>query len=257
MNFYPFHIGDYISHTNHLTDEEDLAYRRMIDLYYQSEQPFNDSSTVARRIRASVEVVDAILGEFFTFEDDNCWHNKRIDEEIGRYHGRLEQASRAGKASAEARFNKRSTTVQPTKNQEPLTKNHINITPDGFDLFWIAYDKKVGKPNAIKEWKKIKPDAELVKVIVNQAKKDKVAKPDNKYRKDPERWLKGGHWQDELIVEHVAEQKKDLPLGTDAQIEHAYKVECGGDPSKARFGSYNEMRKFIQEFRDKSRKALQ
>ena len=257
MNFYPFHIGDYISHTNHLSDEEDLAYRRMIDLYYQSEQPFNDSSTVARRIRASVEIVEAILHEFFTLEDDECWHNKRIDEEIAKYHGRLEQASRAGKASAEARFNKRSTSVQPTKNQEPITKNQINTTPDGFDLFWNSYDKKVGKPNAIKEWKKIKPDEELIAKIIAQARKDKLAKPDNKYRKDPERWLKGKHWEDELIVEHVAEQPKELPLGTDAQIEYAYRVECGGDPTKARFGSYQEMRKFIQDFRDKSRKALQ
>jgi uncharacterized protein YdaU (DUF1376 family) len=130
MNFYPFHIGDYISHTNHLSDAEDLAYRRMIDLYYHSEQPFNDSSTVARRIRTTVEIVETVLHEFFTFEDDNCWHNKRIDEEIAKYHDRLNQASKAGKASAEARFNKRSTSVQPTKNQEPRTKNQIN-TPEG------------------------------------------------------------------------------------------------------------------------------
>ena len=67
MNFYPFHIGDYLSHTNHLTDEEDLAYRRMIDMYFQTEQPFNDSSTVARRIRADVQIVDNLLSEFFTF----------------------------------------------------------------------------------------------------------------------------------------------------------------------------------------------
>ena len=142
MNFYPFHIGDYISHTNHLTDEEDLAYRRMIDLYYQSEQPFNDSSTVARRIKASVETVESILNEFFTYEDDNFWHNKRIDEEIAKYHGRLEQASRAGKASAEARFNKRSTSVQPTKNQEPRTKNHNKDIPppEGVDVsLWNDY----------------------------------------------------------------------------------------------------------------------
>jgi len=124
MNFYPFHIGDYLSHTNHLSNEEDLAYRRMIDIYYQSEQPFNDRSTLARRIRTSVEIVDVILNEFFVLEDDGCWHNKRVDEEIAKYHGKLDQASRAGKASAEARLNKRSTTVQPTKNQEPITKNH-------------------------------------------------------------------------------------------------------------------------------------
>jgi len=40
-------------------------------------------------------------------------------------------------------------------------------------------------------------------------------------------------------------------LGTDAQIEQAYRIECGGDPSRARFNSYQEMRKFVQEFRDK------
>jgi len=125
VNFYPFHIGDYISHTSHLTDEEDLAYRRMIDLYYMTEQPFNDSSTIARRIRSSVETVESILHEFFEFCDDDCWHSKRVDEEIAKYHSRLDQASKAGKASAEARFNKRSTSVQLTKNQEPRTKNHI------------------------------------------------------------------------------------------------------------------------------------
>jgi len=124
MNFYPFHIGDYLSHTNHLSNEEDLAYRRMIDIYYQAEQPFNDSSTLARRIRTTVETVDVILKEFFVLEDDGCWHNKRVDEEIAKYHEKQSQASRAGKASAEARFNSRSTSVQPTNNQEPITNNH-------------------------------------------------------------------------------------------------------------------------------------
>lgn len=149
MNFYPFHIGDYISHTSHLTDEEDLAYRRMIDLYYMTEQPFNDSSTIARRIRTSVEIVDSLLSEFFEFCDDNCWHSKRVDEEIEKYHSRLDQASKAGKASAKARLNKRSTTVQPTKNQEPITKNHIN-TPEGVssDLWsdFLAYRKRLKAP---------------------------------------------------------------------------------------------------------------
>ena len=53
MNYYPFHIGDYISHTSHLSDAEDLAYRRMIDLYYQTEEPFKDIAWVARRIKST------------------------------------------------------------------------------------------------------------------------------------------------------------------------------------------------------------
>ena len=149
MNFYPFHIGDYISHTSHLSNEEDLAYRRMIDLYYLSEQPFNDRSTVARKIRSSVEVVQTILDEFFTLEDDECWHNKRIDEEIAKYHDRLTQASRAGKASAEKRLNKRSTAVQPTKNQEPITNNHIIKAPEGVTPeVWNDFKKMRDKQRA-------------------------------------------------------------------------------------------------------------
>jgi uncharacterized protein YdaU (DUF1376 family) len=202
MNFYPFHIGDYISHTNHLSDAEDLAYRRMIDLYYQSEQPFNDSSTVARRIRTTVEIVETVLHEFFTFEDDNCWHNKRIDEEIAKYHDRLTQASKAGKASAEARLNKRSTSVQPTKNHKPRTNNHEpNKNILGFDLFWIAYGKPKGKPNATKEWLKLNLDGDeiAIQTIINKAKDQAIAIPDPKFRKDPERWLKGHHWEDEYL----------------------------------------------------------
>ena len=136
MNFYPLHIGDYISHTSHLSDLEDLAYRRMIDIYYMNEHPLNGSSAIARRIRLSVEIVESVLQEFFELGDDNCWHNKRIDEEIARYHARQNQARKAGQASASVRFNKSSTAVQPTKNQEPITKNQIKTlqAPEGVSV---------------------------------------------------------------------------------------------------------------------------
>jgi hypothetical protein len=45
-----------------------------------------------------------------------------------------------------------------------------------------------------------------------------------------------------------------MPLGTEQQIEEAYRVECGGDPRLARFNSYFEMKKFIQEARDKKKR---
>ena len=84
MNFYPFHIGDYISHTSHLTDEEDLAYRRMIDLYYQTEVPFKDELFVARRVRTTQAIARVLLDEYFELQEDG-WHNKRADEEIAKY----------------------------------------------------------------------------------------------------------------------------------------------------------------------------
>ena len=49
MNYYPFHLGDYAAHTAHLEPMEDLAYRRMLDLYYRTEKPLPlDTAEIAR-----------------------------------------------------------------------------------------------------------------------------------------------------------------------------------------------------------------
>jgi len=40
MHYFNFNIGDYASHTRHLSLMEDLAYRRLIDAYYLAEKPF-------------------------------------------------------------------------------------------------------------------------------------------------------------------------------------------------------------------------
>ena len=123
MRFYSFHIGDYASHTRHLTLMEDLAYRRLLDLYYLHERPLNARSTdVARAIgmRDYEAEVATVLGEFFELVDGSGWINWRADEEIVRCKSKQEQASRAGKASAQRRFNARSTDVQPPITHDPL-----------------------------------------------------------------------------------------------------------------------------------------
>jgi uncharacterized protein YdaU (DUF1376 family) len=125
MHYYQFNIGDYASHTRHLDLDEDLAYRRLLDMYYLHERPLNvDSAVVAKQIgmREKVKVVQDVLNEFFQLGEEG-WVNDRADKEIKHFHSKIEQASRAGKASAERRSSARSTDVQPTNNQEPITKN--------------------------------------------------------------------------------------------------------------------------------------
>jgi uncharacterized protein YdaU (DUF1376 family) len=122
MNFYAFHVGDYLSHTRHLTPLEDLAYRRMLDWYYLHERPFNGRSTdVARLIgmREQQAEVEAVLAEFFEEVEGRGWVNKRADEEIATYLAKRKLASEAGKRSASSRNkggNGRSTDVQPALN---------------------------------------------------------------------------------------------------------------------------------------------
>jgi len=139
MNFYPFHIGDYISHTSHLSDAEDLAYRRMIDLYYQTEAPFTSILLVSRKVKSTVEIVEVLLQEFFIKQEDG-WHNERADREIAKYQSKANSARKANhirwESKAELKSDQVSDTFQiVTKNQEPRTINQepkINTkTPDG------------------------------------------------------------------------------------------------------------------------------
>jgi uncharacterized protein YdaU (DUF1376 family) len=126
MYYYQFNIGDYASHTQRLSLLEDLAYRRLLDEYYLHERPFNSGLTsVARQIgmREHENEVQFVLESFFHLTDDG-WINVRANKEIAHFKGKIEQASRAGKASAERRSNARSTDVQLTNNQEPITNNH-------------------------------------------------------------------------------------------------------------------------------------
>jgi uncharacterized protein YdaU (DUF1376 family) len=136
MHYYQFNISDYRAATAHLSNEEDLAYRRLIDMYYDTENKIpKDLDWVARRIRISPVIVRDVLNDMFTLHDDG-WHHQRCQEVIAEYHAKAEQASRAGKASAERKRNKqstdverslngRTTDVQLTINQEPITNNHI------------------------------------------------------------------------------------------------------------------------------------
>jgi len=86
MNFYPFHIGDFKSHTDHLSPIEDIAYRRLLDYYYLHEKPLpDDSEFLSKRIRLDdIQAIQYVLTEFFTLNDAH-WHSSRADSEIAKY----------------------------------------------------------------------------------------------------------------------------------------------------------------------------
>jgi len=144
MHYFQFHIGDYASHTRHLSLMEDLAYRRLLDFYYLHEQPIKQRD-IARQIGMKEHEQDVltVLNEFFISTDDG-FVSLRADKEIEHFHSKSEQASRAGKASAERRLNKRSTDVQPTKNQEPITINQEPL----LEVAKATRPRQAGTPSA-------------------------------------------------------------------------------------------------------------
>ncbi len=86
MNYYPFHIGDYVSATRHLSWDEDTAFRRLLDTYYTTEKPIPaDIRQAWRLVMAQTdsqrEAVQTVLDEFFELTDAG-WLNKRAEVEI-------------------------------------------------------------------------------------------------------------------------------------------------------------------------------
>ena len=75
-----------MKHTLHLTPEEDLAYRRLLDMYYDTEGPIpNNIPLVSRRLRMDFKIVESVLNEFFELTEDG-YKNYRADGEIADYH---------------------------------------------------------------------------------------------------------------------------------------------------------------------------
>jgi len=126
MHFYQFNIGDYASHTRHLNPIEDIAYRRLLDIYYLHERPLSDCpSTVARQInmREYETEVNDVLSEFFQLTDGG-WANPRADKEIAKY----QEFIAAGKRGAAIRWGKVEHKPDYTEpNGEAIA--HPNATP--------------------------------------------------------------------------------------------------------------------------------
>lgn len=230
MRFYPYHIGDFNNATRYASRLERSVYRDLLDMYYEQESAIDgtDLDKLQRRlnVRSTDEqtALDFVLTEYFE-NQDGFYFNNRCEQEIKKYQDKLENAIKAGKASAEARrkkstkkqrkgvdsngvqsnstdvqrtFNDGSTNVQPTKNQEPVTSNQEPVTNSiAFDDFWNAYDYKKGgvtKPKA--KWDSLSDtDKELVMAHIP----DYVAStPVKKFRKHPMTYLNNEGWLDEI-----------------------------------------------------------
>lgn len=126
MNWYKHHLGDYDSHTAHLTWDEDMAYTRLLRAYYRHDGPIPESE-IYRLTRSPGNnqraAVDRVLLEFFKKDENGLWHNKRADEEIQAYKSQAE----VNKRIATNRYTNRTRSVnEPTTNRPPSQ----NLEPD-------------------------------------------------------------------------------------------------------------------------------
>lgn len=138
MHYYQFHPADYMLSTAHLDLEHDLAYRRLLDHYYSTEEPISlETQLVSRRLRLGYDVVIEVLKEFFQ-ETENGWIQDRCQREIAAYQAKAEVAKRNGSLGGRPKKTQRVSRGNPagtgSKPNHKLTKNHKPGTNNQFTL---------------------------------------------------------------------------------------------------------------------------
>lgn len=136
MHYYRFSIGDYARSTRHLSNDEDLAYRRLIDMYYENEGPIPlETQWVARRIRMDSDTVQIVLDDMFQRTDEGYRH-PRCDAEIEEYQKQADRNRANGKRGGRPKTLTKQQSENPVGFQsEPspnpvvtLTTNHKPLT---------------------------------------------------------------------------------------------------------------------------------
>ena len=222
MHYYNFNIAAYRAKTAHLNIIEHGIYRQLMDWYYLDEMPIPlETQVVMRRLclgSDNLHNLENVLTDFFIKTDLGYCHS-RITRELEHYQAQFAKNRVNGMLGGRPK----KTTIEPKKtqvvsennhmatqinpNQELITNNHkpiTNITPIraialGFDDFWLAYPKKVGKDAAQKAWLKKKPPIdEVLKAIQWQIDSDQWKRG---FIQNPTTYINAGSWKDEPIAE--------------------------------------------------------
>jgi len=206
MLWYKFHIGDYITHTTYLGDAEDLAYRRLLDLYYMSEKPIPlDTQSVARKIRLDLDITESVLGEFFE-KDVDGYHNSRCDMEIAKYQHQVENNRTLGKRGGRPKKTESVTESEPKVNPKKNKKENKNIssvtpTTSRFDDFWAMWPsskRKVARAECEKKWAKYDLDMVADRIIASVAKLKKTEQWTSGFDPAPLTYINQRRWEDEI-----------------------------------------------------------
>ena len=207
MIWYKFHLGDYITHTTHLSDAEDLAYRRLLDLYYMSEAPIPlNTELVARKIRLDLDITESVLDEFFERTEDGYFNN-RCDAEVAKYQAQCATNKRVGSQGGRPK----KTESVPTRNQKVTLKEvdkekNISSQATRFDEFWSAWPsskRKVAKSACEAKWKRQALDPLADKIIACVTRLRASEQWVSGFEPAPLTFINQKRWEDESVTDSV------------------------------------------------------
>ncbi len=204
MIWYKFHLGDYITHTTHLSDAEDLAYRRLLDLYYMSEKPIPlDTDAVSRRIRLDLDITESVLNEFFDKTPEG-YRNSRCDAEVDKYQQRVETnrslGLRGGRPKKTESVSESKPNDNPKKIQIQKENKDISSQATRFNEFWSAWPsskRKVGKGACEAKWNRLGLDPLADRIIASVTRLKASEQWLSGFEPAPLTYINQRRWEDE------------------------------------------------------------
>ncbi len=107
-----------------------------------------------------------------------------------------------------------------TSRSDISLQQHKTTPYPGFEAFWKAYPRQVAKQDALKAWRKIKPDelSVILKGVEAWKRDEQWAKDGGKYIPYPATFLNGRRWEDVFGVSAEPAQAAGLPKATDNEL---------------------------------------
>ena len=169
------------------------------------------SEDVASSLDMETEQVEQIIAAMQgrVLDDDRLmgWEKRQVAREDGA----AERAKAWREAKKQAKTPETNATelnrTQPERNRTPdkdkdTDKNTNTVDqPDGFDSFWSAYPKKVGKPAALKAFRSAKINGHLPDVLADverKAQSDAWIKDGGQFIPNPATYLNQRRWEDQI-----------------------------------------------------------
>ena len=214
--WFRWYEGDYIADTLHLTETQDLIYRRLLGvlwIYGPQPEELGHLARICRIHKRKFSNNYAIIKPLLSINNGLVDHqklSKQRQELVEISEKRAEAGRKGGKANAKANASTPRARAQPDPDPEkdlppplyaPPTNRRSEPKPAvaSFEDFWKCWPKKVSKGQAAKTWAKLAPDATLAAEI--HAGLERAKREDERFRNGytphASTWLNARGWEDE------------------------------------------------------------
>lgn len=224
-----FYTQDFLTGCTDLTFEERGQYITLLCLQHQK------GHLSEKTIRLTLGSVSVDVMSKFLMDEEGCYYNERMEEEINKRLHFLDTRYINGKKGGRPPKPNKKPNSEPTENlSDNDNENGNDIIIKGgegekeinipFDYFWSMYDKKIDRAKCEKKWQRLTDDEreECMYYLPAYVK----ATPDIKFRRNPETYLNNKSWQNEII----GNGKHKGTGATDAELIELFATKYGVKP---------------------------